>query len=66
MSHPHEQRVGVESQQSGEIKVVTRRFSNLQALAPASARRGRDGNDPSPEPIRYQRTRAFARGRAPV
>ena len=23
MSHPHEQRVGTESQQSGEIKVVT-------------------------------------------
>ena len=37
---------------------VPRRFSNLQALAPTSARRGRDGNDPSPEPIRYQRTRA--------
>ena len=45
---------------------VPRRFSNLQALAPASSRRGRDGNDPSPEPIRYQRTRAFARGRAPT
>ena len=45
---------------------VPRRFSNLQALAPTSARRGRDGNDPSPEPIRYQRTRAFARGRAPL
>ena len=45
---------------------VPRRFSNLQALAPTSARRGRDGNDPSPEPIRYQRTRAFARGRAPT
>ena len=42
------------------------RFSNLQALAPTLARRGRDGNDPSPEPIRYQRTRTFARGRAPV
>ena len=45
---------------------VPRRFSNLQALAPTSARRGHDGNDPSPEPICYQRTRAFARGRAPV
>ena len=42
------------------------RFSNLQALAPTSARYGRDGNDPSPEPIRYQRTRAVARGQAPV
>ena len=45
---------------------VPRHFSNLQALAPTSARRGRDGNDPSPEPIHYQRTRALARGRAPV
>ena len=45
---------------------VPRRFSNLQALAPTSARHGRDGNDPSPEPIRYQRTRNVARGRAPV
>ena len=45
---------------------VPRRFSNLQALAPTSARRGRDSNDPSPEPIRYQRTRAFTRGRAPA
>ena len=45
---------------------VPRRFSNLQALAPTSARRGRDGNDPSPKPLRYQRTRALARGRAPV
>ena len=41
-------------------------FSNLQALAPTSAHHGRDSNDPSPEPIRYQQTRAFARGRAPV
>ena len=45
---------------------VPRRFSNLQALAPTSAHRGHDGNDPSPEPIHYQRTRAFARGRAPT
>ena len=42
------------------------RFSNLQALAPTSACHGHDGNDPSPEPIRYQRTRTFARGRAPA
>ena len=39
---------------------VPHRFSNLQALAPTSVRQGRDGNDPSPEPIRYQRTRTFA------
>ena len=45
---------------------VPRRFSNLQALAPTAARHGRDANDPSPEPIRYQRTRAIARGRAPA
>ena len=45
---------------------IPRRFSNLQALAPTSASRGHNGNDPSPEPIRYQRTHAFARGRAPV
>ena len=45
---------------------VPRRFSNLQALAPTSACRGHDGNDPSPEPIHYQRTRTFARGRAPA
>ena len=35
---------------------VPRHFSNLQALASTSARHGRDGNDPSPEPIRYQQT----------
>ena len=45
---------------------VPRCFSNLQALTPTSARHGRNGNDPSPEPICYQRTRAFARGRAPA
>ena len=45
---------------------VPRRFSNLQALAPTSARHGCDGNDPSPEPICYQRTRALAHGRAPA
>ena len=45
---------------------VPRRFSNLQALAPTSAHRGRNGNDPSPKPIRYQLTRAIAHGRAPV
>ena len=45
---------------------VPRRFSNLQALAPTSARRGHDGNDPSPEPICYQRTRAVTRGWAPT
>ena len=45
---------------------VPRRFSNLQALAPTSARQGRNGNDPSPEPIHYQRTRTVACGRAPV
>ena len=45
---------------------VPRHFSNLQALAPTSARRGRNGNDPSPEPICYQQTRAFTRGRAPA
>ena len=42
------------------------RFSNLQALAPTSARRGRNSNDPSPEPIHYQWTHAIAHGRAPV
>ena len=45
---------------------VPRHFSNLQALTPTSAHHGRDGNNPSPEPIRYQQTRAVARGRAPV
>ena len=45
---------------------VPRRFSNLQALAPTSARHGHHSNDPSPEPIRYQRTRAITRGRAPI
>ena len=44
---------------------VPRRFSNLQALAPTSARQGRNGNDPSPEPIRYQQTRTVAHGQAP-
>ena len=45
---------------------IPRCFSNLQALAPTSAHHGHDGNNPSPEPIRYQRTRAFTRGRAPA
>ena len=45
---------------------IPRRFSNLQALTPTSARRGRDGNDPSPEPIRYQWTRTFTHGQAPA
>ena len=45
---------------------VPRHFSNLQALAPTSARHGRDGNNPSPDPICYQRTCAVARGRAPA
>ena len=44
---------------------VPRRFSNLQALTPNTSRNGRNSNI-SPEPIRYQRTRAITRGRAPV
>ena len=44
---------------------VPRRFSNLQALAPNTSQNGRNSNI-SPEPIRYQHTRAVARGRAPV
>ena len=45
---------------------VPRRFSNLQALAPTSAHHGHNGNDPSPKPIHYQRTRAFACDQAPA
>ena len=45
---------------------VPHRFTNLQALTPTSACHGHDGNDPSPEPIHYQWTRAVARGRAPI